>query len=64
MRNMPGFTKTKAPGDWSVFSKSGELLEFYGGIVDLTDVNPGVQNRYRGPHGSLISQAVWTAPGA
>jgi hypothetical protein len=35
MRNMPGFTKTKAPGDWSVISKNGELLEFYGVIDDF-----------------------------
>ena len=28
---------------------------------DLTDVNPVVQNCYRGPHGSLILRAVSSA---
>jgi len=31
---------------------------------DLTDVNPVVQNPYRGPHGSLNSRAVWSAQSA
>ena len=29
--------------------------------IDYTDVNPVVQNSYRGYHGSLLSRVVWTA---
>ena len=64
MRNTTTSKNSIMPGFHSVYwFLIWGALRIKWATADLTDVNPVVLNHYRGPHGSLISRAVWTPKG-